>query len=318
MTTETVGDGGGGAAAYRIVVGVDGSPGATAAVRWAAAQAHRTGAELRIATAFGPSSDFIGHDDAQKHMDDVVDQARHEASEVDPDLTITHQEHFGRPDLALRSESGEADLLVVGSRGKGGFAGLLLGSVSRQCVHRSACPVVVVRGSAGDGPPTSDIPTATGQEESAGPVAGAVHRIVVGADGSSSSDAALRWAADQAEATGSDLKVLMAWDWVTTYGWGFVIPPDLDPESDSKHALDESLGPVRSAHPGVTFSSAVVQGPAADLLVKSSAQADLLVVGSRGHGELAGMVLGSVSEYCVTHAHCPVLVMHERPAVAPA
>jgi nucleotide-binding universal stress UspA family protein len=318
MATETVGDGGGGAAVHRIAVGVDGSPGATAAVRWAATQAHRSGAELRIATAFGPSSDFIGHDDAQKHMDDVVDQARHEALEVDPDLTITHQEHFGRPDLALQSESGEADLLVVGSRGKGGFAGLLLGSVSRQCVHRSICPVVVVRGSVSDDLSKGAIPRVAGREEPGGSVAGAARRIVVGADGSSSSDAALRWAADQAEATGSDLEVLMAWDWVTTYGWGFVIPPDLDPEGDSRRVLEESLGPVRSAHPGVTFSSAVVQGPAADLLVKSSAQADLLVVGSRGHGELAGMVLGSVSEYCVSHAHCPVLVMHQRPAAAPA
>jgi nucleotide-binding universal stress UspA family protein len=317
MATETVGDGGG-AAAHRIVVGVDSSPGATAAVRWAAAQAHRTGAELRIATAFGPSSDFIGHDDAQKHMDGVVDQARLEALEVDPDLTISHQEHFGRPDLALRDESDGADLLVVGSRGKGGFAGLLLGSVSRQCVHRAMCPVVVVRGPVVDGSSEGDVPVEAGREEPAGSVAGAAHRIVAGADSSSSSDAALRWAADQAEATGSDLEVLMAWDWVTTYGWGFVIPPDLDPESDSRRVLEKSLGPVRDAHPGVAISSAVVQGPAADLLVKASARADLLVVGSRGHGELAGMVLGSVSEYCVTHAHCPVLVMHERPAAAPA
>jgi nucleotide-binding universal stress UspA family protein len=298
-------DEGGRLSTHRIVVGTDGSAAGWAAVRWAATQAVLTGAELRIVTAFGPDRDFVGHDDAKDHMDEVIDQATGEATEVAPGLTITSEEHFGPPGTALQDESGRADLLVVGSRGKGGFAGLLLGSVSRQCAHRSRCPVVVVRHSDGDG---GAVPT--NGAGSAAPVP-AAHRIVVGVDGSTSSTAALEWAVSQAEATGASLQAFMAWDWMTTYGWGFVIPPDLDPAADSARALERALGPVRNAHPGLALESSLVEGPAAKLLVEASSGADLLVVGNRGHGELVEILLGSVGEYCVAHAPCPVVVVHQ-------
>ena len=137
------------------------------------------------------------------------------------------------------------------------------------------------------------------------------HRIVVGVDGSPSSIAATEWAADQAELTGASLEVIMTWEW--PYGFGLSpIPSNWDPAHDSETVLDEALKPVREAHPSVTIQTSVLEGHPAPALVQASEGADLLVVGSRGHGEFAGMLLGSVSEHCVSNAHCPVLVLRGR------
>jgi nucleotide-binding universal stress UspA family protein len=138
------------------------------------------------------------------------------------------------------------------------------------------------------------------------------HRIVVGIDGSSTSIAALEWAAKQAELTGATLEVLMTWDWPLSFGWSLPIPSGYNPGPDSAKALDEVLEVVKKRHPGVAITPTVVEGHPAPLLVKASEGADLLVVGSRGHGEFVGMLLGSVSEHCVTNAHCPVLVLRDR------
>ncbi len=134
------------------------------------------------------------------------------------------------------------------------------------------------------------------------------HRIVVGTDGSPASTKAVEWAARQAELTGADLEVLMTWEWPTSYGWSLPVPSGYDPAHEAGQSLDKTLEPLRKAHPALTFKPTVLEGHPAPLLVKASQGADLLVVGSRGHGEFAGMLLGSVSEHCVTNAHCPVLV----------
>ena len=281
----------------QIVVGVDGSPDGRAALRWAVAQAVRTGQALRLVTAVGPNRQFIDDNEAQFLMEEVVTDATREALDIAPGVTLTHAEHLRAPRRALVDESKDADLVVVGSRGRGGFAGLVLGSVSRACAHECRCPVVVVRSTEAATP--------------AGPVASESPRIVVGVDGSTSSDAALLWAARQAEVTGAKLEALATWDWVQDYGWGFVIPDDLDPAADRNRILERALEPVRASFPDVTLDPAVVEGPAAQLLVKASVGADLVAVGNRGHSELRDVLLGSVSEYCVTHAHCPVLVMHD-------
>jgi nucleotide-binding universal stress UspA family protein len=137
-------------------------------------------------------------------------------------------------------------------------------------------------------------------------------RIVVGLDGSQSSIVALEWAASQAELTGASLEVLMTWEWPTSYGMALAVPSDYDPTHESENLLRDLLKPIREAHPSVSIESRVVEGHPAPVLVEASHGADLLVVGSRGHGEFAGMLLGSVSEHCVTNAHCPVLVMRDR------
>ena len=133
-------------------------------------------------------------------------------------------------------------------------------------------------------------------------------RIVVGHDGSASSLAALAWAARQAALTGSTLEIVMTWEWPPSYGWSAPIPDDFDPASDIQKALDAVVAQVLASHPGLQVHARLVSGHPAPVLVEASKGAELLVVGSRGHGEFVGMLIGSVSEYCVTNAHSPVLV----------
>jgi nucleotide-binding universal stress UspA family protein len=133
-------------------------------------------------------------------------------------------------------------------------------------------------------------------------------RVLAGIDGSAASLNALSWAARQAELTGARLEILAAWEWPTSFGWAVPVPSDFDPEAEVRAQLDDAVESVRAAHPSVRIDAHVVHGHPAPALVEASKGADVLVVGSRGHGEFLGMLIGSVSEYCTTNAHCPVLV----------
>jgi nucleotide-binding universal stress UspA family protein len=137
-------------------------------------------------------------------------------------------------------------------------------------------------------------------------------RIVVGIDGSDSSVQALEWAARQAELTHDVLDVVTTWEWPTNLGWAPPFPEDWNPQADTAKILDEILVRLRHTHPDVEVRSRVVEGYPAPVLIEASHGAELLVVGSRGHGEFAGMLLGSVSEHCTTHASCPVVVVRDR------
>ncbi len=137
-------------------------------------------------------------------------------------------------------------------------------------------------------------------------------RIVVGVDGSSSSLEALSWAARLADLTGSALEVVTTWEWPASYGWAVPVPTDFDPEADIRRTLDSAVDQVRAAYPALTIRPRIVNAHPAPVLVEASKGADLLVVGSRGHGEFVGMLLGSVSEHCSTNAHCPVLIYRAR------
>jgi nucleotide-binding universal stress UspA family protein len=133
-------------------------------------------------------------------------------------------------------------------------------------------------------------------------------KIVVGVDGSPSSVQALRWAARQAELTGAELHAVTAWHMPTTYGW---IPPvaDIDWVGNARaclgDAIRDALEDTRAGH----VRRHVVEGSPVRALLSVAADADLLVVGSRGHGEFAGMLLGSVAQHVVAHGPCPVLVV---------
>jgi nucleotide-binding universal stress UspA family protein len=137
-------------------------------------------------------------------------------------------------------------------------------------------------------------------------------RIVVGIDGSDASNAALAWAVRQAVLTRGTLEVVMTWEWPNSYGWAVPIPDDFDPESDVSTVLDTAVAGITAQQPDLKVEARLISGHPAPALVEASKGADLLVVGSRGHGEFVGMLVGSVSEYCVTNAHCPVLV-HRTP-----
>ena len=133
-------------------------------------------------------------------------------------------------------------------------------------------------------------------------------RIVVGVDGTTSSVTALDWAAGQAELTGAAVEAVMTWRWPTAGLAPF--PSDFDPAADAEGVLESVVANVRTAHPGVDLRTSVVEGSPGIELVRLSEGADLLVLGSRGHGEIAGLLLGSVGQYCVTQARCPVLIVH--------
>lgn len=132
-------------------------------------------------------------------------------------------------------------------------------------------------------------------------------RIVVGVDGSPGSHDALRWAARQAEVAGLPVLLVTAWHFPVMYG---TVPvPGVDFETEAGKLLDDTLKAARAEFPEVRFETRLVAGRASDALVRASDGADLLVVGSRGHGAFTGMLIGSVSMHCVGHAHCPVVVV---------
>jgi nucleotide-binding universal stress UspA family protein len=138
------------------------------------------------------------------------------------------------------------------------------------------------------------------------------HRIVVGVDGSDSSLRALDWAINQAELTHASVQVVAAWHWPVALGWGMPLAPPSIPSQDVEDAVEDVLAPIRTKHPDMKIEPRIVEGHPAPALIEASRGADLLVVGSRGHGEYAGMLLGSVSEHCVSNARCPVVVLREE------
>jgi nucleotide-binding universal stress UspA family protein len=134
-------------------------------------------------------------------------------------------------------------------------------------------------------------------------------RIVVGVDGSPSSVTALRWAVRQAELTGSEVLAVSAWRLPSTYGFATDADGAADFERDAHKILADALNEVSGEAPGAVIRSLVEEGHPADVLARAARGADLLVVGSRGHGGFAGALLGSVSQHCMHHAPCPVLVI---------
>jgi nucleotide-binding universal stress UspA family protein len=141
-------------------------------------------------------------------------------------------------------------------------------------------------------------------------------KIVVGVDGSPSSQQALRWAARQARLTGEELHAVSAWDYPMTAEWAYALER-IDWPGNTRKALDDAI--TASLHPDEAdrVQRSVVHGYPARVLLDAAADVDLLVVGSRGRGGVVGMLLGSVSQHVVTHARCPVVVVRDEPG-APA
>jgi nucleotide-binding universal stress UspA family protein len=175
----------------------------------------------------------------------------------------------------------------VGCRGRGGFAGLLLGSVSSQVVAHAHCPVLVVR------------PPASADDEPAPPAASADGGVVVGVDGSPAGELALTRAGVEAARRGSPLLVVH-------------VCPDEAAGAVAERLLAAAVEAVRRRHPTLRVSGQVRYGvEPAPGLVAACAGAELVVVGARGHGGFVGLLLGSVSQALAHHAPCPVLVIHE-------
>ena len=290
----------------RLVVGVDDSPGARAALVWALRTAAPRGWTVEVVTAL--VVDYYWQD-AYLLDPRRIDEARQEAGvrvaglvdEVrsDPALTaattgvdVRVAVVVGAAAEHLVDLSGTADLLVVGSRGSGAVRGALLGSVSLRCVMHARCPLVVVHEAdsapAGDGVPT----------------------VVVGVDGSPPARAALVVAADEARRRGARLEVVAAYRpagvWSDVPLVTAVTADEL--RSAVRSTATAEVSAVLGDDPPVEV--VVEQGAPAEVLVERARNAELLVVGSRGQGTLPGLVLGSVALRAVARAHCPVMVVH--------
>ncbi|MGN9809867.1 universal stress protein [Micromonospora sp. BQ11] len=282
-----------------ILVGYDGSPDAERALDWALDEAGRGGRPVRLAYVFewltvagwigpGVAPGVWPDEEARRQVEELVSRAARDAGAAHPDLTVTGVVLDGPPALVLQEASVDAGLLVLGTRGHGGFGELLAGSTAVTVTAHAHCPVVVVRAGA--------------TERRAGPV-------VVGVDGSECSLLALGFAYEQAAARGVPLRVVRAWQ-PPSGGW---TPPAAQSDGDAARAeLDEPLARWRETFPGVELSVEVAVGSASSLLVEASRDAGLVVVGTRGRGGLRGMLLGSVSQQLLHHAHCPVAVVRER------
>ena len=292
-----------------IVVGVDGSAGAKAALAWAYEQVRRIqGARiLAVSTWMSPvpaaSPWFAGYDvpiDLTESTKARLDAIVHEVRAGRDGVEMQQRVVCGSAVAVLLDEGAKGDLLVVGSRGLGGFKGLLLGSVSHQLVTHAPCPTVVVPMSGSRPASSVDDPM----------------RIVVGVDGSPNSIAALQWAGQWARATGAHVRAIYAWRLPP-----MVVPPAHlglgSPSADEPPdvAAQELASFVAAAGilADVKVEAHTREGRPAPMLLEEARRADLLVVGARGHEGFTGLLLGSVATAVAHHAPCPVAVIpHER------
>ncbi|WP_025620575.1 universal stress protein [Salinispora cortesiana] len=267
-----------------VVVGVDGSPSSLVAAEHAARTAVQRSRPLHLVHGYLHPSGYgvpinpyeLGIPKPNDEAQSMLERAAADLADRWPGLTVQVRQVAGGPGATLVEESRRAELVVVGSRGHGGFAGLLLGSVGSQVTAHAHSPVLVVR-------PT-EAPVAVD-----GPV-------LVAVDGSESAEVAVGQAADEATRQQTELVLV------------HVHAPGA---TDAAEVLDTAVAAARGSHPGLAVTARQLQAEKPDqALIEASRDAALIVVGSRGRGGFTGMLLGSVSQSLVQHAHCPVLVAH--------
>jgi nucleotide-binding universal stress UspA family protein len=281
----------------RVVVGVDGSAGARAALLWAAAEAMRRGARLEVVHAWMA----VG---AQQAATKVADDAASTAALIYPTLdVVTSTPQIAAAQALLEAGVG-ADVLVVGPRGLGGFRGLLLGSVSHQCIEHAPCPVVVVR----------ERPAAPASAAATAPAADATPGVVVAVDGSPGADAALRWAMDEAARRKVAVQIVYAWQFPPL--GGFVVGPPDGYESVADEILSKARATAHEVKPEVPVQAVSRFGATVPVILDASVGAELLVVGARGHGGFGGLLLGSTAQSCARHAPCPVAIVRPEPVAS--
>lgn len=285
-----------------IVAGVDGSTSALHAALWAADEAAARHHPLRLVYAANEFAfSYVGGlAPPQSFFDQVratglalLADAETAIREVHPDLEIGVELQTAPPVPALLAQTEDALLLVLGSRGIGGFLGMLAGSTAVAVVAHGHCPVVVIRGDTPDATPRTDGP------------------VVVGVDGSPTSDAAVAAAFDEASWRRAELVAVHSW---LEYASDHVLSRGLDinwekVEQEEHELLAERLAGWQEKYPDVTVRRVVTQGRPVQRLLEEAASAQLLVVGSRGHGGFSGMLLGSTSQALMQAATCPLLIV---------
>jgi nucleotide-binding universal stress UspA family protein len=284
--------------ARRWVVGIDGSQCATNALAWAIRHAAGRATSVELVTAWQPPSvaaypmsspSVAVFDDSElvaaaaDDMDQLAERSRGAL-----DMPVESFVGRGGPAEVLLAASSQAGLLVLGSRGRGGFARLLLGSTSTQCATHATVPTVVVPG---DVEPVE------------------THRILVGFDGSPNSLAALRWAV-QFAAPGTTVVAAWVWD-ATPLAVGsdaFFFPDASDLAAERFNHLVQPVE-YEAAAVDVTLEREFIRGTPRASLAAQAEGVDLVVVGARGHGAVGAALLGSVSTWVLHHVHRPIAVV---------
>lgn len=296
---------------HSILVGVDGSLASLHALDWAISLAQQSNSKITIACSYSlPTFAAASIDGGFAALDDTSIQ---EGARVvlegaakrvkDAGVEVSAQIASGDPAGALVELSADHDLVVVGTRGRSGFTERLLGTVSSALPAHSKCPVVVVPG---HGLKDSDVL----------PKIDPIKRIVVGVDGSSTSYGALDKAVRHAKLWGAELVAVGAVPLSKGAGvLAWVGPTTVDHEEVLRgyaEKLDEIVDAAEARNPGVKIRRLVLDGTGAELLTEFSQAADLLVVGSRGRGGFAGLLLGSTSQAVLHHSKSPVLVVNRK------
>lgn len=277
----------------RIVVGLDGSDDAAVTLRWAAREARLRGHKLTAVMAWGYPEQFRGIGRFEPHAGQraasrALDALIHANLSEEDAAGIERAAVDGFAAEVLLDAAQHAELLVVGSRGRGGFLGLRLGSVSEQCLEHAACPVAIVRlGREGTGP-----------------------RIVVGYDGSDASWAALRWALDEGRLRQAPVDVVHAWA-VPIAGTHPFSVAAFDPvpfEQAASHMLEAAVEASDTTGLPAPVGRLAVCEPPVKAILDAAVDAELIVLGSRGLGGFKELLLGSVAHQVAHHATCPVVV----------
>ncbi|MCX5554704.1 universal stress protein [Streptomyces sp. NBC_00038] len=288
-----------------LVVGVDGSEPSMRAVDWAADEAALHGVPLRLVYASlweryegAALAEGLGRSSEQVLADNIVDAAAKRAQRRAPDLKISTAVLPDDAVSVLLDEGRHAFAVVTGSRGRGGIAELLLGSVSLAVAARAYCPVVVLRGS---------------HDNRRTPRT--YQRIVLGVGEEPGNAAAVRFAFEEAAARYAGLQAVRAWRRPahrTTDHPLLAGEPARHDEQRATEDLEAALSGAALEHPSVQVRRRTVEGPAHQALLDASATADLLVVGAQRRRGRSGLQLGRVAHAVLHHSACPVAVVPQR------
>ncbi|MDG9711229.1 universal stress protein [Streptomyces sp. DH10] len=292
-----------------VIAAVDGSDHSMRALEWALDAARRRSAPLRVVHvrqyAHWAQPEVLAAGPPDPQDDPVLDRVRADLEGLGglPDTEYVGLE--GAPGAVLPEQSASAQLLVLGSRGRGGFASLLLGSNGIAAARDAECPVVVV--------------PRPGREAQGGPPTGAGSRVVVGLKVDGPDEATLEFAFAEAARRGARLQAVAAYPW-PAQPWmtpGELPPPIVDQdviEDETRILAEGFLAPYRERHPDVPVEPLAAAGDAAGHLVAASPGADLVVVGRhRRHLLAPARMLGSVTHAVLLHAASPVAVVPPAP-----